>query len=138
MKQMTAIEYGNYGHDISYLLPFSPLNQSENEMLEKLKDLFSENKCYLVEKSKIEIDNKYNTVTIAYLYAGHGEYHLFELEFEIIYLTDIDRHIISGQILQAVHDLFEVIIRNPILPEWTKVYGLKEYNYFHFYPYKNE
>jgi hypothetical protein len=137
MKQvarMTTNQYSIHSHDISYLLPFDYKEQSEHDLLEQVKELLTSNKYYKVEQKSIEI--KYDKcVVVEYLYEGWGEYHCFELEFEVIYLSDINKLILSGGINQAVHDLFELIIRDTILPEWSKIHNLKEYSYYDFYPF---
>ncbi len=128
---MTTREYSFDSHEISYLLPFDYKEQSEKELLEQSKELFTKKAFYRVEQKSNDID-KYNDLVLEYLYEGYGEYHLFQLRFEIVYLTDIKRLVLSGGVEQAVHDLFDVIIYDHILPEFSKAYHLKEYNYYDF------
>ena len=134
MKQMTTRQYSFDSHEISYLLPFDYKEQSEKELLEQSKELFTKKVFYRVEQKSNSID-KYNDLVLEYLYEGYGEYHLFQLRFEIVYLTDIKRLVLSGCVEQAVHDLFDVIIHDNILPEFSKAYDLKEYNYYDFNKY---
>jgi len=134
MKQMTTNQYSYDGHEMSYLLPFDYKEQSEKDLLEQSKELFNTKSFYRVEQQSNIID-KYNNLVLEYLYEGYGEYHCFQLRFEIVYLTDIKRLVLSGSVEQGVHDLFDVIIHDTILPEFSKVYNLKEYNYYDFNKY---
>jgi hypothetical protein len=134
MKQMTTNQYSYDGREISYLLPFDYKEQSEQDLLEQSKELFNIKSFYRVQQLSNTID-KYNDLVLEYLYEGYGEYHRFHLRFEVVYLTDIKRLVLSGSVEQGVHDLFDVIIHDSILPDFVKTYNLKEYNYYDFNKY---
>ena len=103
-------------------------------LLDKSKELFNTKSFYRVEQVGNTI-NKYNELVLEYLFEGYGEYHRFDIRFEIMYLTDIKRLVLSGSVEQGIHDLFDVIIHESILPDFVKTYNLKEYNYFDFNKY---
>lgn len=131
---MTTNQYSYDGHELTYLLPFDYTEQSEHELLDKSKELFNTKSFYRVEQVGNTI-NKYNELVLEYLFEGYGEYHRFDIRFEIMYLTDIKRLVLSGSVEQGIHDLFDVIIHESILPDFVKTYNLKEYNYFDFNKY---
>ena len=125
MRQMTAREYSYDEHELAYVLP---LESIAREQLEKLQEAVQTTPCYGVG---VELKGARLTendgLVLDYLYEGWSEWHAFTLEFEVVYLSDIQRFVLSGNILQSVHDLFELIIHRDILPEWAKTYQLKEY-----------
>lgn len=131
---MTTNQYSYDGHELSYLLPFDYKEQSERELLEQSQQLFITKSFYRVEQLSNKID-EYNYLVLEYLFEGYGEYHRFDIRFKIVYLTDIKRLVLSGSVEQGVHDLFDVIIHDSILPDFIQTYNLKKYNYFDFNKY---
>lgn len=131
---MTSREYSYDGHDLTYVLPIEapgpsvPLASIAREQLEKFEEAVQTIPCYGVAVELRQTRLTEDMLVLDYLYEGWGEYHPFTLEFHVVYLSDTKRFLLSGNILQSVHDLFEIIIRREILPEWTKTYQLKQYD----------
>lgn len=134
MKQMTTRQYSYDGHELTYLLPFDYKEQSEQDLLEQSRQLFNTKSFYRVEQLSNKID-KYNDLVLEYLFEGYAEYYRFDIRFKIVYLTDIKRLVLSGSVEQGVHEVFDIIIKESILPDFIKTYDLKEYNYFDFNKY---
>lgn len=99
-------------------------NEYDKEVIKKVFDLLDNSECvYMIEKvsAKIEYDNN---IRITYRYEGNSGYYDFDLSFYLVYVTDNDELVLCGTIEQCVHDLFEDIITDKIIPQWVKDLGL--------------
>lgn len=115
MRRITSDKLPYEPNDFTYLLPFE-YNQ-KNDMVEKTLNLLMKD-CYIVDRLNIKKED--NHIYASYQYEGWADYHMFELELEIILLEDKNKVLLLGVINQDVHDLFEEIIRYKILPIWSK------------------
>lgn len=123
MRYISHLKYNQLGYE-SFLfkrhLPIKYNKEDENDTIEKVCDFLDTIKCNSAEKKEIIVeDTKYlKYIKVKYIYEGHSGYYDFDLVFYIVYLTDKDELVLCGNIEQCVHELFEEIIIDKILPEW--------------------
>lgn len=97
----------------------------DKEVIKKVFDLLDNSECcrYTIEKISVKIEYD-NNIRITYRYGGNSGYYDFDLSFYLVYVTDNDELVLCGTIEQCVHDLFEDIIEDKIMPQWVKDLGL--------------
>ena len=125
IKHITKILLGFESYCFSYRFS-SPLSikydrykKNDEEIVKNVFQILDKAECFIVRKVSISIE-KYGYIRVNYLYEGHSGYYNFDFVFYLIYLTDTDEIILCGNIEQDVHELFEDIIIDKIMPEWAK------------------
>jgi len=124
MRRITSDKLKFESNDFIYVLPIANDND-ENKIFEKMLNLLMKD-CYLVDRLYIKKLDNY--IIASYNYEGWADYHMFELQLEIVWLEDKNNLLLFGTIHQDVHDLFEEIIRYKILPIWSKHTGLIDFD----------
>lgn len=100
-------------------------DEYDKEILKNVFEFLDNGNCFMVEKVciKMEYDNH---IKITYRYNGNSGYYDFDLVFYVVYVIDEDKLYLCGTIEQSVHDLFEDIITDNIMPRWVKDFGLSK------------
>jgi hypothetical protein len=110
-------------HAFRYELPFSYHGKTDEEILRETVALFNRYPYYgaYLDDCIVHQDGR---ISLYYRYEGWEEYHLFSLDMRIIWIDDMNKVALLGNIHQDVHDLFEIVIRQLILPIWSQCLGL--------------
>jgi predicted Zn-dependent protease len=142
MRTLNKKQIGYEAYYLFYILPYkreSKMMASEDheELEEKEeKDLLEKTKNYLYKSSEllnrvsVRINDQNCNIILSAEYEGYSGYYDYELDFELVnYINENGERelMLLGYIAQSEHELFEEIIKEKILPKWSKYLGLKSY-----------
>ncbi len=126
MRKLSRNQIGFESYSIYYILPYNREDESDEEIINKTAEFLSKNRSFntnmMVNNTKIDK----NWITISLRYEGHSDYYDYDLEFEVVNYED-NRLMLLGYILQDVHEIFEEIIVDKILPKFSEMLGLKNF-----------
>lgn len=137
MRTLTKSQIRYESYCLFYILPYkreSDVHQGfeekkeDEELLEKIKNLLYKS-SELLNRVSVRIDEKNCRIIFSAEYEGYSGYYEYELDFELVnYKGDKEEQLmLLGSINQSEHELFEEIIKEKILPKWSKYLGLKSY-----------
>ena len=111
MRKLTLSELFDSSFQLFYVLP----NGKEGNILELLqKPVFS-----VVLENLQQIGDEYR---LSYLYEGEVDRYPFELEIEAAEVKG--RVMLLVSVHQTVHDLFQEILIEKVMPRWSRTLGL--------------
>jgi len=114
------IPYESYS--LFYILPYKREEESDEEILEKTITFLSGSS----DIGRISINLDGHNIILSCLYEGYSSYYEYELIFELVGYDKGDKLMLAGYINQDIHELFEEIIKEKILPLWFNGLGLEE------------
>jgi|LauGreDrversion4_2_1035121.scaffolds.fasta_scaffold33728_6 hypothetical protein len=106
-----------------YELPFSHHGKTNDAILHETVLLLKQPSVYCPILDECIVHNN-GTISLYFRYEGWEEYHPFSFDLRIVFIDDMDRIALLGHIHQDIHDLFEIVIRQLILPTWSQLLGL--------------
>lgn len=100
-------------------------SRDDNETIARVYTFLSENRDYRSIRLQ-SLKNVDDYFYISFLYEGHSDYYPFTLE---LYLAEDKNNtlLLAGSIVQAVHPIFEEIIKDKILPQFLETTGIRDY-----------
>ena len=128
IKSYTRSELGYIGLDFYYQLPFSYHEKSHDELIQDTVELLNKKAFYDSTLDKITTETD-GSIHAFFRYEGWGEYHRYSFSLRLMYITDLDILVLVGIIEHDIHDLFEIIVRDKILPSWSRALGLLDVPY---------
>jgi hypothetical protein len=123
IKNYTRSELGYIALDFYYQLPFSYHEKSHDELIQDTVALLNKKVYYESTLDKITVETD-GSICAFFRYEGWGEYHRYSFSLRLMYLNDLNMLVLVGNIEHDIHDLFEIIVRDKILPSWSCALGL--------------
>lgn len=107
------------GFDFPLPIKYDRYKKNDKEVFDSVFEILDKGKSFSAQKVGIKTEYG-NNIIVTYRYEGNSGYYDFDLVFYLVYVTDKDEIMLCGSIEQGVHDLFEDIITDKILPQWMK------------------
>jgi hypothetical protein len=126
MRTLTKNKIVVEPYSLFYILPYKRDDYDDNKILKKTFIMIYEK----VDQILIKLDG--NNIVLSGIYEGSTSYYEYEIIFELVnYVNSCDKSenklMLLGYINQDIHDLFEDIIKEKILPKLVDQLKLEEY-----------
>jgi len=123
IRHYTRRQLSFESYEFSYTLPIVHHGKTNEELLQETIKLLNKPAHYDAILKNIVVDDD-GWIEASFLYEGSGEYHPFSFSIRLAYVDDMDIVVILGNVNQAIHDVFDIIVHQMILPSWSKAIGL--------------
>jgi len=123
IRHYTRRQLSFESYEFSYKLPILYHGKTDETLLQETVELLNKPVHYNAILKNIIVDDD-GWIHISFLYEGSGEYHPFSFSIRLAYVDDMDMVVMLGNVNQDIHDVFDIIVHQMILPSWSKAIGL--------------